>query len=75
MSAALVAGEESEEELPRLPVVSRTPFPVPTEVASEDESPHSQEVLEGLAEPVPDSSNFSSASVAKDVAEAENDIK
>ena len=74
-SLALVAGEESEEELNQLPLVSRTPSPVPTEVAAEDESPHSQEALGGLAEPLQDSSNFSSSSAAKDVAEAEKNVK
>ena len=65
----------SEEELNQLPLVSRTPSPVPTEVAAEDESPHSQEALGGLAEPLQDSSNFSSSSAAKDVAEAEKNVK
>ena len=70
-SAVLVAGEESEEE--QLPVVSRTPSPVPTDVAAEDESP--QDVLGELAEPVQDSSNSWTSSAAKDDAGTENDVE
>ena len=53
------AREESEAERTPLPVAFRTPSPVPTELAAEEESPSFQEQLEGFTATVSNSSSSS----------------